>query len=146
MMAFMKSLYVVMIIAFGVCADDIYEMPSLITNWNLNVKSHSKFTVKIRGNPTTGYIWIIDNAEKVNIMNESSNLITCINLNNNNSTNDYLRDNQNENIVGQSGFYLFNFITNIVTVPTSFEIDFIEKKPWEKNPFRIVKVIITVNP
>ena len=53
MMAFMKSLYVVMIIAFGVCADDIYEMPSLITNWNLNVKSHSKFTVKIRGNPTT---------------------------------------------------------------------------------------------
>ena len=137
-MVLFKTLYLIIIITFSICADEIYEMPSLITNWNLDVKSHSKFTVKIRGNPTTGYIWKIDNAEKVNITNESSNFITCINLNNNNSTNDFLMDNKNQNIIGQSGFYFFKFKTNSVTFPTSFEIDFIEKKPWEIIPFRIV--------
>ena len=46
-MALFKTLYLIIIITFSICADEIYEMPSLITNWNLDVKSHSKFTVKI---------------------------------------------------------------------------------------------------
>lgn len=121
--------------------DDLcFTMPSFLTQWNITVNSNTAFKIRIEGNPTTGYIWYISN---VNDINQQLLLIT--NINSNNTTEDYAINQQYDGIVGQPGYYIFEFEAKKPTLTDRpIRIEFIEKRPWEKEPIETVTVFIAI--
>ena len=97
------------------------------------------FIIKIFSNPTTGYNWYIDNLDEI----KQSNIISCINLNDNNSTGKFIVDNPEKIIMGQPGHFEFKFTSyyNQSFIDNNlFEtIVFVEKKPWENVNYRVVQ-------
>ena len=57
-----------------------FTMPPINQIWDITVKMGEGFIIKIFSNPTTGYNWYIDNLDEI----KQSNIISCINLNDNN--------------------------------------------------------------
>ena len=94
----------------------------------LPVKSGQKFIIEVEGNPTTGYIWFLDDVEKIN-----KELIFPLNLNEKNSVDpyNYKTDDESEihKIRGSGGLYHFKFQAHD-TNSGSEVLKFIYKRPW----------------
>ena len=116
-----------------------FTMPPINHIWDITVKMGEGFIIKIFSNPTTGYNWYIDNLDEI----KQSNIISCINLNDNNSTGKFIVDNPENLIMGQPGHFEFKFISNFnhdFIKSNLFEkIIFVEKKPWENINYRVVE-------
>ena len=116
-----------------------FTMPPINQIWDITVKMGEGFIIKIFSNPTTGYNWYIDNLDEI----KQSNIISCINLNDNNSTGKFIVDNPENLIMGQPGHFEFKFTSHYnesYIKSNLFEkIVFVEKKPWENVNYRVVQ-------
>ena len=116
-----------------------FTMPPINQIWDITVKMGEGFIIKIFSNPTTGYNWYIDNLDEI----KQSNIISCINLNDNNSTGKFIVDNPENLIMGQPGHFEFKFTSHYnesYIKSNLFEkIVFVEKKPWENINYRVVQ-------
>lgn len=92
-------------------------MPYALAASNIiNINNNNKtFSIKLKANPTTGYQWFIKYYNK--------KLIVC---NNKNYT-------ANSKLIGAGGITTFNFTAKNTQKPFSTNIQFIYKRPWEKN-------------
>lgn len=83
-----------------------------------------EFYIKIHGNPTTGYSWILEeNSDKDNLK--------ALNLNDFGSSENYETDAHPEGMVGVGGDYFFKFKG---VKEGSYNLRFIKKRVWEKSP------------
>lgn len=87
---------------------------------NISVSVNQSFNYSLSGNPTTGYEWMIVAPQNLN-----GQVVNSTNLNNFNTTNDYVVDNQ---LAGSGGNYTFNFVAETAGV---VPITFLYKRPWD---------------
>ena len=116
--------------------DQLFTMP--ITNngkWEIKANLNKYIVIKIRGNPTTGYAWMIENVDHID-----RNLIAPLNLNKYNSTNEFITDPHEEGMTGVGGYYLFKFKPLMLG---TVNLNFIYKRAWEDN--YSYKVETTIN-
>jgi len=91
---------------------------------NLNVNNGSTFDVELKGNPTTGYSWYLENVDKVN-----GSGVEPLNLDENNSG-EYVQKQSNVALMGAGGTFSFKFIVNDINdLPT---LSFVYMRSWEK--------------
>jgi len=92
----------------------------------IKVKSGSEFTIKIPGNPTTGYSWILTNDEELKSAGlEPTNLDEI-------KSADYVQASHQQGIVGRGGTFDFKFKLsegkkNVPDIKLSYQ------RPWKKN-------------
>ncbi|OUM58839.1 hypothetical protein PIROE2DRAFT_64157 [Piromyces sp. E2] len=99
------------------------------------VDVNTNFNVELKGNPTTGYSWYLENVDEI-----KNSVIEPINLNEEN-TGDYIQ-NQNKRLSGAGGVFLFSFrVKNIVKDPPTLK--FIYKRPWESEAITSAEVTVT---
>ena len=103
--------------------------------FQINTSSGKLFTVKIRGNPTTGYGWFLENPE------ENTNLIKVLDLNENNSSIHYIADKVPQGFMGGGGFYYFRF-----KALTSGDVTLIfsNKQPWNPSSAMTYSLNVTI--
>jgi predicted secreted protein len=94
--------------------------------------------VKIRGNPTTGYGWYLEN---VGLLNNAQ--LEPLNLNEYHSSDDYITDEHEPGMVGVPGSYYFKFKAH-VALADPIELKFSHKRPWEDQPLRTASVLVTI--
>ncbi|ORX87249.1 hypothetical protein BCR32DRAFT_240379 [Anaeromyces robustus] len=111
-------------------------------NFNLDIKDNSSFTVKIAGNPTTGYSWFLANAEEL----KSSNVIIPTNLDENNVSQDYISDPHEEGMVGYGGTFVYKFnVKDACSERKGYQVlNFGYKRPWETNVIAKAEVVINI--
>lgn len=93
------------------------------------VEKDKEIKIQIRGNLTTGYGWYIDLEHSKN--NKNNNSIEFLNLNNNDSTDDYKTDAHEPGYVGVGGMYTFKLK---IKQPGMYTVNFLFKRPWETEP------------
>jgi predicted secreted protein len=104
----------------------VYRVPEENSgkSYNINAKNNWEVDIFIRGNESTGYEWILsDKYSKYN-----KNNLKPLNLNTDNSTNDYETDPKPAQMVGVPGQYNFKF--RCLRVDTN-KLTFIYKRAWE---------------
>jgi len=99
------------------------------------VEVNTVFNVELKGNPTTGYSWYLDNVDEI-----KNSVIEPINLDDNNSgeyiQNKYNRrqlKQSNKNLVGVGGVFVFSFKVKETTSNQLPTLKFIYKRSWESN-------------
>jgi len=101
---------------------------------NLNVNNGSTFDVELKGNPTTGYSWYLENVDKVN-----GSGVEPLNLDENNSG-EYVQKQSNVALMGAGGTFSFKFIVNDINdLPT---LSFVYMRSWEKEAVATAEVIL----
>ena len=103
--------------------------------FQINTFSGKLFTVKIRGNPTTGYGWFLENPE------EYSTLIKVFDLKKNNSTKHYISDKVSQGFRGSGGYYYFRF-----QALTSGDVALIfsNKQIWNPSSGKTYRIDVTI--
>ena len=103
---------------------------------SINTKAGSTFTIKVSGNPTTGFGWYLKNKEELT----KSQVLVASNLNEYGSA-EYYSDPHPEGMVGVGGNYYFKFKANAAgNVMLIFE----HKRPWEKEVLTTYTVKVVV--
>ncbi|ORX41843.1 hypothetical protein BCR36DRAFT_170522 [Piromyces finnis] len=98
----------------------------------LNVEKNSTFNVELKGNPTTGYSWYLDN---VNDIEDAIELL--------NGDGDYIQDKSKPGMVGVGGTFIFKFqVKKTDKLPT---IKFVYKRVWEETSIATAEVILKSN-
>lgn len=121
--------------------EDFGEIFSLETGSNtleVSPQEGQTFTIKIRGNPTTGYTWFLDNRD-----NLDNSAIKALNLNEFGSSRNYKTDEHPEGMVGVGGYYFFTF--KALKKGASVDLVFIHKRPWESGHVRKVTVKVNIS-
>jgi predicted secreted protein len=107
---------------------------------DVSVESGKEFSIKIRGNPTTGYGWYLKNAEAIS----NSAVLKAKNLNEYESTNDYKTDPHAAGMVGVPGSYYFTFEAT-ASAGKKEALTFVYKRPWEKETEPIYTLTVNVS-
>lgn len=93
-----------------------------------------EFFIKIHGNPTTGYSWILDE-------NSNKDILQALNLNEYNSSLNYETDQHPEGMVGVGGDYFFKFKG---LKEGNYNLKFIKKRAWESSPVEEKFVLMSI--
>ena len=117
--------------------NDTFILPNKGSEFEVIGHFNKILVIQIKGNPTTGYGWYLDNKNEV----ESSEKLKILNLNDNNSTDDYVSDPHEEGMTGYGGYYYFKF--KVIKSDVEQDLVFINKRPWEKEIWR--KAVIKAN-
>jgi len=114
---------------------------------HIEVKPAEKFIIEIESNPSTGFIWTIEDLEIKHSL-ETLDLVHCTNLDDNLTGEFYTKKPDGNNKVGVGGFYHFQFQANIYDNTGSETINFIQKRPgtMEGAIEKHVYITITKNP
>lgn len=99
------------------------------------IKVGDILSIKIKGNPTTGFIWMLDPA------NLNKNILKPLNLNEHNSA-EYIPDTHPEGMVGFGGNYKFKFEA---LAEGNIDLKFINKQPWMPDIARTVSVKVKIS-
>jgi len=86
----------------------------------IDVNNDEVFTVKLDGNPTTGYSWILENEEEIS----ASGIVSKVN-------DDFVEDDHEEGMVGVGGKFIFEFMVNNACGKQLPNLVFAYKRPWE---------------
>ena len=116
--------------------EDIQTMPEEGDTWAVDASVGKAVTIKIRGNPTTGYGWYLKNRVDV----EKEAIISATNLNEYGSG-DYATDPHQQGMVGVPGYYYFKF-SPLKAGKT--QLVFEHKRAWEQTAHRTVSVDVTI--
>lgn len=119
--------------------DDMGEVHTLPqgTKFDITAKAGDTFTIKIRGNPTTGFGWFLENRD-----NLDNSVIQPLNLNEHGSSRDYITDEHPEGMVGVGGYYYFKF--KGMKAGANVTLRFVNKRPWETSAIRSVDVNVNL--
>ena len=98
---------------------------------DLEIKPNSTFNVELIGNPTTGYSWILENAEVI----KNSKVLTVLNLDEeHNCSKTYIQDQCQDGMCGVGGKFVYEFKVNEIKDNDEIpQIIFGYKRPWEKD-------------
>ena len=98
---------------------------------DFEVVSNSTFKVELSGNPTTGYSWILENADVI----KNSKILTALNLDEeHNCSQTYIQDKCEEGICGVGGTFVYEFKVGEINENDELpQIIFGYKRPWEKD-------------
>lgn len=110
--------------------NDIKDLDSYIP-----IKLGQKFIIEIEGNPTTGYMWSLENHDNL----KNSNLVTPLNLDEHHSA-EYYGKNYDKKTVqdekvrlsGTGGIYHFKFQANSEKIGEE-TLNFVYKRSWEND-------------
>jgi predicted secreted protein len=91
--------------------------------WSLRVRIADTLTLKIKGNATTGYQWVIYNYAKLD-----KNILEATNLNQNNAGTYVAGQAPAPGVVGAPGTFNFDFK---LKTPGKVAIQFVYIRPWE---------------
>jgi predicted secreted protein len=105
-------------------------------NFSLNAKPNSKISLRLIGNPTTGYGWFLKNPEKLD-----ENFLVSTNLDDRNSA-PFKRDQSAQFLLGSPGYFSFEFKVKDKGNPT---VEFVYKRPWEQEGVKSFKVELNIN-
>ena len=86
---------------------------------DFEIKPNSTFNVELIGNPTTGYSWILENAEVI----KNSKELTVLNLDEeHNCSKTYIQDQCQDGMCGVGGKFVYEFKVNEIKTPNNFRI------------------------
>lgn len=118
-----------------------YFIPTNISVHNLtsslNVVKNLNFSIGLEGNPTTGYCWVLLNA---NTLDKS--ILKPLNINSQLSTDNYLSQPTNGHIVGVGGNYTFEFSA---AKQGKITLEFAYKKVWENDANNYLDIVIEIS-
>jgi predicted secreted protein len=104
---------------------------------NITAQAGSIFTIKVSGNPTTGYGWYLKNKAELT----NSEVLVASNLNQYGSG-DYITNPHPEGMVGVGGNYYFKFNAK---APGNVQLIFEHKRPWETEVLKTYTVNVVVS-
>ena len=120
----------------------VYDVTSIANGGNkvdLNVLKEEEFALKFKGNPTTGFTWVLLNADSINRFFEAVNFDSK-------GSGEYVADSNEMELDGSGGnfYYIFKAI-KISNEAQS--LNFSYRRPWAKptndEPTIVVKVTIS---
>ena len=103
--------------------NNILTCDNLADNSTINLKVDQTIDIVLKGNPTTGFTWILKNAQDLN-----KSVLNPLNLSEENSSNTYKSSNIRPGYTGVGGNYHFHF--NGVT-EGKVNLEFVYKRSWE---------------
>ena len=106
---------------------------------DISVSEGEEFALKFKGNPTTGYTWILLNTEDVQGSLEATNFEV-------DGIAEYVPSHQNKNLVGGGGFFYYT-LKAVKVANEAKTLKFAYKRLWVKEandvPDAIVKITIS---
>jgi predicted secreted protein len=102
--------------------------------WPLQVKANSRITLKILGNPTTGYEWFVNRAKL------DSSFIKPVRLAASNRGR-FTEPTVPFGFTGAPGYYSFDFDT---LDPGKTTVEFFYRRPWETEPERRLRANLEI--
>ena len=117
--------------------DNVVSFPQEGGSKELNVENNTTFSVQLRGNPTTGYVWYLDNAEEIT----KSDVIEELTRGGN-----YIQDNAVPGLIGVGGSYVFKFQVKNVNKGSLPALKFVYKRSWVNVPIATATVILNTVP
>lgn len=124
---FLNFIYQVQSICEKNCSDcTILTKDNTLTNFPANLNKNTIVVIELQGNPTTGYGWYLSQNTF-----STDNVLQPLNLNQNNSTDEFYTDvnNSGSSMTGIGGTYCFKFSLKNIN-KTSLLFDYY--RPWEK--------------
>jgi len=100
-------------------SDKSIDVPEDGGDYDLDIASHSSFSINLDGNPTTGYGWYLDNEAEI----KASNIVLV--------GQDYAQKDNPEKMVGTGGQFIFNFKVNEACTEVLPDLFFVYKRSWE---------------
>ena len=116
---------------------EIFELPNTVNSLDVKASIGKVFSIKIRGNPTTGYGWYLENVNSID-----RNTLEPLNLNQHNSATDFVTDPHAEGMVGVGGSYFFKFRAKQAV--ENLKLTFVNKRPWETTNERVATVNVNI--
>ena len=145
----MSKLFLCLILLLGLYNCETYEGVKVIeisrnvngqNEVDVSVKEGEEFALKFRGNPTTGYSWILLNADEVDGPLKGTNFDS-------DGIADYVADSKDKLLVGGAGSFYYKFKA-VKVANESKVLKFSYQRTWEvKNgetlPDAIVKITVS---
>ena len=72
----------------------------------INATQNVNLQIRVKGNPGTGFNWYVDNADQLT----SQDVLVPLNLNEKNASKDYIQNRNTNGVLGQGGYYSFEFL------------------------------------
>ena len=136
----MLKYYLLLILMTLTLTDDKHQrftLPSESTqNWNIKANRDKTIVLIMKGNPTTGFSWLVEDPKKID-----KTILEPLNINKFNTADDYVSDPHEQGMVGYGGNFHFKF-RPLKEGKTS--IKFLYKQPWMPNSAYEVNVDITI--
>ena len=118
----------------------VYEIQRNVNGMNevaISVSEGEEFALKFRGNPTTGYTWVLLNTDQLKDSLKGLNF-------ENDGIAEYVADSKDKLLVGGAGNFYYKFKALKVTNEEQV-LNFSYRRTWEKNsnePNAIVKISV----
>ena len=118
----------------------VFEIKRDANNANeINVKEGEEFALKFRGNPTTGYTWVLLNTNDVNGSLQGTNFDSK-------GSAEYLPDSKDNLLVGGAGSFYYKFKA-VKAANEAKVLNFSYQRTWENNsnstPSAVVKITVS---
>ena len=141
MKAFVKVLLLAFVSVSLVAAEEkpqtVLQVPNGASNLSMVVKANKVFSIRLQGNPTTGYMWTLTNVDAIN-----SSAVTPVEKNGEFGT--FKPDPHQKGMVGVGGIFEFTFKAGDATNEL-IPIEFAYKRAWEQENGETVTVKVQVN-
>ena len=140
MKAFVKILLLAIVSISFVSAEDkpqtVLQVPNGASNLSMVVKANKLFSIRLQGNPTTGYMWALTNADAIN-----SSAVSPVEKNGEFGT--FKPDPHQKGMVGVGGIFEFTFKAGEATNEL-IPLEFAYKRAWEQENGNVVTVKVQV--
>jgi len=118
---------------------EIKELPQNGSQYELIAEQGQILVLKIRGNPTTGYLWSLENYDSLN-----KEVLKPLNIEAGGRSRDYIVDPHRPGFVGVPGYYYFKFQA-LETLNEPVVLRFVHKRPWSNEDSRTISVKVNIN-
>ena len=140
MKAFVTILLLAIVSISFVSAEDkpqtVLQVPNGASNLSMVVKANKLFSIRLQGNPTTGYMWALTNADAIN-----SSAVSPVEKNGEFGT--FKPDPHQKGMVGVGGIFEFTFKAGEATNEL-IPLEFAYKRAWEQENGKVVTVKVQV--
>lgn len=122
------------------CTNQTVLITQDVNSYNITSSVGKEFSIKMAGNPTTGYGWYLQNSDKL-----AKSALKATNLNEYNSTDNYVSENHTPGMTGVGGYYYFTFKPISKTNENApVDVVFVYKRPWETDVFRTLDIKVNI--
>lgn len=140
MKALVKFLLLAIVLVSLVAAEEkpqtVLQVPNGASNLSMVVKANKLFSIRLQGNPTTGYMWQLSNADSIN-----SAAVTPVEKNG--EIGIFKPDPHQKGMVGVGGIFEFTFKAGDATNEL-IPLEFAYKRAWEQENGKTVTVKVQV--
>ena len=141
----MSKLFLCLILLLGLYNCETYEGIKVFeiqrdvngeSTTDISVSQGEEFALKFRGNPTTGYTWVLLNTEDVEGSLQATNFDS-------DGIADYVADSKDKLLVGGAGSFYYKF--KAVKVSNEAKVlKFSYERTWEKNENKLPNAVVKI--